>query len=133
VGLRNQLRRLEHTLWGQRSSFELRDGPTYWYYEDEVWSTVFRHGTASLDADYKGEPRPEPPDVLKAVVHAKDRRAALERLYAPGCTPFYAYDPDALVERGEFVPLSFLTGVEYGEEYFERLAKISGRSAPVVS
>ena len=85
-------------------------------------STFFRDGTASLDADYKGEPRPKPPDVLKAVVNAKDRRAALERLYAPGCTPFYADNPNALVERGEFVPLSFLTGLEYGEEYFEWLA-----------
>ncbi len=127
MGLRGQLKKLERTLRGQRSSFELRDGSTYWYDEGEMWGTMFRHGTDSLGADFRGEARPDPPDALKAVADAKDRRAALERLYAPGCTPFYAYDPDALVERGEFVHRSFLAGVEYGPEYFARLAKISGR------
>jgi hypothetical protein len=127
VGLRNQLRRLERTLRGQRASFELQDGSTYWCDEGEAWQTIFTHGSDCLRADYQVRDRPEPSDVLRAISKARDRRAAVGNLYSQGSFSLMAYDADALVERGEFVPRSFLAGVEYGPEYFRQLSVISER------
>ncbi len=102
-------------MWGHLAYFELDDGSRYFYEPEEVWSKVFMHGSNCMRADYRSEPRPEPPDILKAVAKAKDRRSAVERLYAPGTYPFTAYDLEALIERGEFVPRSFLFGKTYAE------------------
>jgi hypothetical protein len=125
MALRDRLRRLEKTMRGRLSSFELADGTHYYFEPEKVWSELFLHGSDCLEADYKSEPRPDPPPILKAVARAKDRRSAIERLYAPGTHPFAAYDPEALVERGEFVPHSFLANHSY-EESVEHFARKNG-------
>ncbi len=122
MALRDKFRRLENAMRGRLSSFELANGSRHFYEPGEVWSEVFKHGSDCMRADYKGEARPEPPEILKAVARAKDRRAAVERLYAPGTHPFIAYETDVLVERGEFEPRSFLAGKNY-EESLEVFAK----------
>jgi hypothetical protein len=65
---------------------------------------------------------PEPPPVIQAIARAKDRRAALERVYS-GDFSVLPYDRDALIERGEFVPVSMLYGVELGEWCDEDLSE----------
>lgn len=83
---------------------------------------MFMHGSNCLTADYRSEPRPDPPEILQAIARARDRRVAVEKLYARGTYPFMAYDLNVLVERGEFVPASFLAGHSYEEsvEHFAR-------------
>ena len=110
------MRRLEKALRGKVGSFELREGGSYWFDSSNTYIELFLHASNSLRADYKGEPRPDPPEILRALVRAKDRKAALERLYPKGgCMPFCAYDLEALVERGELVPRSFVAGREVDE------------------
>ena len=122
MGIKEKLRRLEKALWGNVDYIDFADGSRYLYDPAEIWGQVFKHGGDCLRADYKGEQRPEPPEILKAVAKAKDRRSAVEGLYAPGSHPFMAYDLESLVERGEFVPRSFLANHSYEEsiEHFTR-------------
>ncbi len=122
MALRDKLRRLEKTMRGKLASFELADGSRYFYEPEAAWGELFLHGSDCLEADYRSEQRPEPPEILTAVARAKDRRSAVERLYAPDSHPFTAYDLEALVERGEFLPRSFLAGHGY-EESLEHFAK----------
>ncbi len=58
--------------------------------------------------------RPELPEVIKALTQAKDRARALEEVGGWGWDLF-PYDKQALVERGEIVPLSVVVGRELGE------------------
>ncbi len=122
MALRDKLRRLEKTVRGKLPYFELADGSRYFYEPEAVWSELFLHGSDSLEADYRSEQRPEPPPILEAVARAKDRRSAVERLYAQDPAPLTAYDLEALVERGEFVPRSFLADHSYESsvEHFAR-------------
>ena len=53
--------------------------------------------------------------MLRAVAKAKDRREALSRVMG-GSSFFLPVDPEALVERGKFVPRSLVAGREYGDE-----------------
>jgi len=125
MALRDKLRRLEKTMRGLLGCIELADGSRYFYEPGEVWREVFRHGSRCLTSDYRGEPRPKPPKILQAITKAKNRRAAVEQFIASGSHPFMAYEMEALVERGEFVPRSFLAGHTYEEsvEHFARRNK----------
>jgi len=61
--------------------------------------------------------RPEPPELVKALAQAKDRHAAFSRVFDgwnAGLFP-YPYDVEALLERGEIVPISLVVGYELGE------------------
>ncbi len=122
MGKLSKLRRLERVMRGNLDHIELIDGSRYYFEPEKVWSEVFLHGGDCLRADYESEQRPEPPEILQAVAKAKDRRSAVEGLYAPGSHPFMAYEIEALVERGEFIPRSFLAGYSYEEsvEYYAR-------------
>ena len=110
------MQRLEKALRGKLGSFELREGGSYWFDPSNTYKELFLHASNSLRADYKGEPRPDPPEILRALARAKDRKAALEGLYPTGGSMlFSAYDLEALVERGELVPRPFAVGREVGE------------------
>ena len=116
MGPRRRLRRLEKAVRGKLGYFELREGGHYWFDPSKTFTELFLHAANSLRADYKGEPRPDSPEILKALTHAKDRKAALEGLYPKGgCKLFSAYDLEALVERGELVPRPFVVGREVDE------------------
>jgi hypothetical protein len=111
---------------GQLASFELADGSRFFYEPDAAQIELFLHGSKCLEADYRSEPRPEPPEVLQAVAKARDRRSAVERLYASDPVPFAAHDLEKLVERGELVPRSFLAGHSH-EESVAHFAKKNER------
>ena len=116
MGPRRRLQRLEKAAQGKLAYFELREGGRYWFDPCIAHLELFGHAMRSAYADYKGEPRPDTPEILRALMRAKDRKAALEGFYpARGSMLFYAYDLEALVERGELVPRSFVAGMEVGE------------------
>jgi hypothetical protein len=101
---------------GKLDYLELREGGRYWFDPCIAQIELFGHAMRSAYTDYKGEPRPDPPEILRALAGAKDRKAALERFYpARGSMLFYTYDLEALFERGELVPRSFMAGGEVGE------------------
>ena len=102
MGLRAKVGRLEHAMRDTMDSFELADGTRYFFAPREVFWSTFKFFTDSMRADGKGEPRPEPPELLKAVAGARDRREALARVMRG--SSFLPVEREALVERGEFVP-----------------------------
>ena len=102
MGTRDKLRRLEKSMRDRLTSFALEDGSTFYFDPEEAFTATFGFFTASLRADWEREPRPQQPEVLRAVADAKDRRRALE-LVMQGSS-FLPLDEGSLVERGEFVP-----------------------------
>jgi hypothetical protein len=111
MALRDRLRRLEKTMRGRLAYFELADGQTYYFDPQEVSRHTFMYFANSLTADYQRVPRPEPPDILRAVADARDRGEALSRVM--GDYSHLPVDRGALVERGEFVPRSLVAGRSY--------------------
>ena len=106
MGLRGRLNRLQASLRGQLSSFELADGGAYWYAEDQAFEDLFMFGSACMKAGRAAD-RPDPPEIVLALVKAKDRRAAFDALEP---VPFWPYEYDAFVERGELVHRSLIAG-----------------------
>lgn len=111
MSLRGKLDRLEKTMWGQLAHFELAGGRRYYFDPQEAHKVTFLYLSDSLDADYKREPRPEPPDLLKAVADAKDRGEALNLVV--GGYSHLPIERGALVERGKLKPRSLVAGREY--------------------
>jgi hypothetical protein len=109
--VRSKLRRLEQAARGHLKSFELVNGSRFYW--DPQGAELFLHFCEYLRAHDQPE-RPEPPEVLKALTQAKDRARALEEVGGWGWDIF-PYDKQALVERGEIVPLSVVVGRELGE------------------
>src|SRR5918997_4651733 len=101
MGVKDRLRRLQKAARGKLDHIELADGSRYWFDRQEVFWVTFRFFTASMRADWKREPRPDPPAVLRAVADARNREQALSRVM--GGSSFLALDEEALVERGEVV------------------------------
>jgi hypothetical protein len=113
MGLRDKLRRLEHTTRGTLKSFELEDGSRFYW--DPTGAERFLHDLACLRAQGEGKTDfPEPPPMVKAIARAKDREAAFAEVYAADLS-LMPYDREVLVERGEFVPISMVVGRELGE------------------
>jgi hypothetical protein len=110
--MRNKLRRLERAVRGHLESFELEDGRRHYY--DRTTTSLFLHCLACIKAQAECKPFPEPPETVRAIARAKDRRAALDQV----CSPYadiIPYDTRVLVERGEIVPRSLVVGYELGE------------------
>jgi hypothetical protein len=128
MGLRERLGRLKKAMEGHADSIELTDGSRYFFEPGEVWKELFRHGSDSLRADYRSDPRPAPPEILLAVARAKERRGAVEKLYAPGTHPFIAYETEALIECGVLIPRSLLAGRSYEESLRVFAEKNEGES-----
>jgi hypothetical protein len=76
---------------------------------------TFKYFSDSLMADADCRPRPEPPEVLKAVAGAADRRAAYERVM--GGYNHIPVDPEVLIEEGRFEPRCMVAGYETYEEF----------------
>jgi hypothetical protein len=110
--MRKELQRIREQVVGDESIL-LNDGSRYRFNRASVAIARFKHAAEAMRADYEGRPRPmEPPEILRAVARARNRRAALAQLYPEWETqrPFCAYDLEALVETGELVPLPFAPG-----------------------
>ena len=106
-GMRRELARMREQVGGR--SIMLNDGSRYRYNRAQTSVELFTHTAATIRAEYGGEPHPEPPNILRAVAKARDRRAAITQLYPEweAATPFTAFDLEALADRGELVPLAF--------------------------
>ncbi len=114
MGLRGKMRALERLARGKLGSFELEDGSRHYF--DRSSGELFLHSLACLRAQGEGKTTfPEPPETLRAICRAKDRRAALAQVYPAGAFDIFPYDTGALVERGELVPRSMVVGREMGE------------------
>jgi hypothetical protein len=111
MALRDKLRKLEKTMRGNMGSFELKDGKRYYFEPMQAYKSAFGYWSDSLLADYRREPRPEPPEVLQMVANARDRGDTLNAVETG--YSFLPVDREALIERGEFVPRSLVAGVEY--------------------
>jgi hypothetical protein len=108
--MRSRLRHLEQAARGCLKSFELLDGSRFYW--DPQSAELFVHFCEYLRTHDQPK-RPEPPEVVKALTQAKDRARALEEVGGWGWDVF-PYDKQALVERGEIVPLSVVVGRELG-------------------
>jgi hypothetical protein len=109
VGLRGNLRRLERGAREDLASFILEDGSRYYYNPES--GKCFLHPCACISAGYEGEPYPEPPETIKALTRARNKAAALDTACGGGFDLF-PYEREALVERGEHVPLSWIQPLE---------------------
>ena len=109
MGLRGKLRRLERGARGNLASFILEDGTRHYY--DPESAECFLHACACVRAGSEGEPFPEPPETIKALTRARNRAAALEATCGGGFGLF-AYEREALLERGELVPVSWAQPIE---------------------
>jgi hypothetical protein len=113
MGLRGWIKRMERASREDLASFLLEDGSRYYY--NPTSAEIFLHGYACALAQGDAEPFPEPPETLKALTRAKDRRAALEQVCPRGTFSLFPYEEEALIERGELVPRSLVAGYELGE------------------
>jgi hypothetical protein len=111
-GLKSKLRQLERSSRDGLGSFILEDGSRYYFNPES--GECFLHSMDCLRAQGECEPFPEPPETLKAIARARDRGAALNRLYG-GTFDVFPYEVEALVELGELVPRSVVVGRELGE------------------
>ena len=106
MGLRDQMSQLRASLRGQLSSFELADGTRYWFHEAEAFEELFLFGTACLRAGRAAD-RPEPPEIVRALAEAQDRRAAFDAL---GPLPFWPFEREAFVRDGLLIHRSLIAG-----------------------
>ena len=113
ISLRTWIKRLEHGAREDLASFVLEDGSRYYFNPES--GECFLHSMDCLRAQGECEPFPEPPETLKAIARARDRRAALNQLYPNGTFGIFPYEVEALIDRGELVPRSRVAGRELGE------------------
>jgi hypothetical protein len=104
MGLKDKLRRLEQAAGGELASFVLEDGSKHYY--DPKSGALFLHSCSCIRAGSAGESFPEPPETIKALLRARNRAAAVEQ--AAGASSIFPYEVEALVERGELVPASWI-------------------------
>ncbi|HEY6711880.1 MAG TPA: hypothetical protein VI055_06380 [Rubrobacter sp.] len=91
-----RLKQLQRSAKGRVGSFTLEDGRGYYYRPDRAAEALFVHGGAVRRARYLGDPLPEPPEILLAIAHARDRRTVVRELLGE----FSPYDRDRLIEGG---------------------------------
>ena len=113
MGLRDRLRNLKRDVRGNMDSFTVEDGTRFYF--DPASPELFLHSIDCLHAQGEGKPFPEPPETIKAIARARDRRAALNQVVGSGSFDLFPYQDEALVERGEIVPRSLVHGHELGE------------------
>ena len=112
MGLKHRLARIEAKT--DLESFDLEDGSRFFYDRAKIGVELFMHVTDCLGAHDQPE-WPEPPQIIEALIRAKDRRAACEQFFREGFMMF-PYDMEALVERGELVRRSMVLDSE-GRHY----------------
>jgi hypothetical protein len=101
---RRWLKRIERDARGALGSFELEDGTRHHY--DPMGAELYLHMCDCLRAQGEGVPFPEPPETIKAIARARNRRAAFEQVRGGAMWELFPYEVDALIERGEIVPRS---------------------------
>jgi hypothetical protein len=114
VGIRDKLKRLEQAARGSLEYIELEDGSLFWFDHVEAGKALFLFGVDCGRADYVAE-RPEPPEIVEALVRAKDRRAAFETLYGDAIALWFPYELAPFFESGELVHRSIVVGGDPNE------------------
>ncbi len=109
MGLRGKLRRLERGTRGNLARLVLEDGSRYYYNPESA--ECFLHACDCVRARSEGAPFPEPPETIKALTRARNRAGALEAACGGGFGLF-PYEVEALLERGELVPVSWIHPIE---------------------
>lgn len=77
MGFRDKMRRLENAARDNLASFELVDGSCFYY--ELASPELFLHICDCLTNHDKPK-RPKPPEMVKALARAKDRRAAFSQI-----------------------------------------------------
>ena len=93
---------------GNLEGFPLEDGTRHYYNPES--GEVFLPGCDCVRAGSKGKPFPGPPETIKALTRARNRAAALHT--ACGGLGLFPYEREALLERGELVPVSWIHPIE---------------------
>ncbi len=83
------------------------------HYYDPTSGEMFLHICECLRNHDKPE-RSQPPKLVRTLARAKDRRAAFFAVFG-AYRDVLPYDEQALVERGEIVPVSLVVSRELGE------------------
>lgn len=99
----NEIRRMKAKFGGGALTIELANGSRARFERDAMFEPLFMHFMSVLRALHAGEPRPEPPPLLRAIAAAKDREKAFLAAFPDGA-PFMPWSEEPLVARGEFVP-----------------------------
>jgi hypothetical protein len=115
VGLRSKVHKLEQDMQKDLGYFTLEDGSKFFFDANDSFGLLFDHASSCLKADARGEPRPDPPEILLAVTKARDREGVINRLF-PLPSKFCGCDLEILAERGELVPHRFVTPSDSQEE-----------------
>ena len=119
--MRARLRRLQAALRGQLDHIELADGSRHWYDPAETAKELYLYSCDCARAGRVAD-RPEPPEIVRAVAGARDRRAALERVAPDSPLSFFAFEREPLVERGELVARSFVAWRDADDSPIEDLS-----------
>jgi hypothetical protein len=98
---RGWVKRLEHAAREDLASFELLDGSRYYF--DPASPELFMHwyecGKAG-SAHYW----PDPPEVLRKLIEAKDVERAVELVRGEGSWDFFVYDIEVLISKRTLEP-----------------------------
>jgi hypothetical protein len=117
VGIRDKLKRLERAARGELEYIELSTGERFWYEPMQAGISRFLWSVECAKANRVAE-RPDPPPIIEALVKARDRRAAFNKVYSEGGFGIMPVDPDALIERGELVHVSMIAGRDDPDDAF---------------
>ena len=117
--MRGRLRRLQVAVRGALDYIELADGSRHWYDPAETAKELYLYSCDCARAGRVAD-RPEPPEIVRAVAGARDRRAALDALEP---VPFWPYEDEPFFERGELVHRSLIAGRDVDEEPCEDLSE----------
>lgn len=90
MALKGKLDKLQKAMRENLESFEFAEGRQYYFDPQEAFKTTFRFFTDCMSAEHLHELRPEPPEILRTIADAKDRRAALYRVM-DGYSPIYRW------------------------------------------
>lgn len=99
--MRRWIKRLEHAARGELASFELLDRSRYYF--DPASPELFMHwyecGKAGSAHNW-----PDPPEVMRKLVQAKDVERAIELVRGEGSWDFFVYDIEVLVAERRLEP-----------------------------
>ena len=113
MALRDQLRNLKRAMRGDLDSFVLEDGSRYYY--DPLSGEMFLHCLDCLQAQGEGKPFPEPPETIKALTRARNRKDAYHQVRGDAYFDMFPYEVEDLIQRPELLPRSLVVGHELGE------------------
>jgi hypothetical protein len=102
MAIKDKLKRIQKAMQGQLTYIELADGSTFYFDPEETTKEMFLFFSESLDAVYRGEERPEPPQIVHAIAAARDREQAFRTVFPEGAS-FFVLDERALIEHGKIV------------------------------